>query len=112
MDHFLSVRVVQVARGQNRHADSLATLALSITEEVPRLIKVELVAEPSINAGVGVSFLTTAEPCWLDPIVDFLVEDQVPIDEKEVEKVRRAVAWYWLLADRKLYRRSFEGPYL
>ncbi|XP_075665088.1 uncharacterized protein LOC142634694 [Castanea sativa] len=43
--------VNQVAKGQYRYADSLATLASSLIEEVPRLIKVELVAEPSINAG-------------------------------------------------------------
>ena len=35
MDRFLNVRVVQVARGQNRNADSLATLASSLIEEVP-----------------------------------------------------------------------------
>ena len=75
MDCFLSVRVVQMARGQNRHADSLATLASSLTEGIPRLIKVELVIEPSINARVGVSLMTTAEPCWMDPIIDFLVKD-------------------------------------
>ena len=112
MDCFLSVRVVQVARGQNRHADSLATLASSLTEEVPRLIKVELVAEPSINAGVGVSLITTAKPCWMDPIIDFLVEDRVPADEKKAKKVCRVATRYWLSIDRKLYQRSFKGPYL
>ncbi|XP_075636771.1 uncharacterized protein LOC142609009 [Castanea sativa] len=112
MDRFCGVRVVQVARGQNRHADSLAILASSLTEEVPRLIKVELVDEPSINARVSVSLITTTEPCWMDPIIDFLAEDQVPADEKEVEKVHQAAAWNWLLADCKLYRRSFKGPYL
>ena len=50
----MKVRVVQVAKGQNRYADSLVTLASSLTEEVPQLIKVELVVEPSINTGVGV----------------------------------------------------------
>ena len=54
MNQFSKANVIQVARGQNRHADSLATLASSLTEEVPQLIKVELVAEPSINTGVGV----------------------------------------------------------
>ena len=63
MDRFLNVRVVQVARGQNWHADSLATLSSLLTEEVPRIIKVKLVTEPSINVRVGVS---------LDPIIDFL----------------------------------------
>ena len=38
MNQFLKEKVIQVARGQNRHADSLATLASSMTEEVPRII--------------------------------------------------------------------------
>ena len=63
VDYFFSVRIVQVARVQNRHADFLATLASSLTEDVPRLIKVELVAELTINVGVGVSLVTIAEPC-------------------------------------------------
>jgi len=112
VDQFLNVRVVLVARGQNWHADSLATLASSLTEEVPRLIKVELVAEPSINARVGVSVVTTVELCWMDPIIEFLVEDQVLADEKEADRVRRVAARCWLLVDCRLYRRSFRGPYL
>jgi len=35
MDRFLSVRVVQIAKGQSRHANSLATLASSSIEEIP-----------------------------------------------------------------------------
>jgi len=81
----------------------------SLTEEIPRLIKVELIAEPSINAGVGVSLVTTVELRWMDPIIEFLTEDRVPTNEKEAEKVHRTTTQYWLLADRKLYRRSFEG---
>ena len=75
MNQFLKAKVIQVARGQNRHANSLATLASSLTEEVPRLIKVELVAKPSINVGVGVSVVATSESCWMDPIIDFLAKD-------------------------------------
>ena len=51
-------------------------------EEVPRLIKVELIAEPSIDvadnigiAGVDVAVISATKPCWMDPIIDFLVED-------------------------------------
>ena len=112
MDHFLNIKVVQVTRGQNRYVGSLATLASSSTKEIPRLIKVELVAEPSINARVGVSLVTTFEPCWMDPIIDFLAQDRLSVDENEVEKVRQTVVRYWLFADCKLYRRSFDGPYL
>ena len=33
MSQFLKANVIKVARGQNRHADSLATLASSMMEE-------------------------------------------------------------------------------
>ena len=112
MNQFLKAKVVQGDRGQNWHADSLATLASSLTEEVPWLIKVELVAEPSINARVDISVVAIAEPCWKDLIIDFLAKDQVPIDEKEADRIYKVVARYWLSVDRKLYRRSFRGPYL
>ena len=36
----------------------------------------------------------------------------MPTDEKEEEKLHWTAARYWLSADRKLYRRSFGGPYL
>ena len=55
--------MVQIAQGQNRHADSLATLASSLTEEVPQLIKVEVVAEPSIDARVNISMVTVSKAC-------------------------------------------------
>ena len=42
------------------------------------------------------------ELCWMDPIIDFLAEDQMPDDEKEAGKVRKVAAWNWLSADRKL----------
>ena len=60
MNQFLKVKVVQVAREQNWHVDSLITLTSSLTEEESRLIKVELVAKPSINAKVGVSVMAMA----------------------------------------------------
>lgn len=45
INQFQKVKVVQITRGKNQHADSLAMLAFSLTKEVPRLIKVEVVAE-------------------------------------------------------------------
>ena len=53
----------QIALGQNRHADSLVTLASSLTKEVPRLIKVEVVKEPSIDVRVNVSNVRVSKPC-------------------------------------------------
>ena len=118
MGKFCTMNVTQVARGRNRHADSLATLASAMTEDIPRQIKVELIAEPSISATVDcatradVVAITTTRPCWMDLIIEFLAEDRVLDDESEANKIRRIALRYWLLADGKPYRRSFGGPYL
>ena len=111
MSQFSKAKVVQVARGQNTHVDSLATLASSMMEDVPQMIKVELIAQPSIDL-IGVAMVLALGPYWMEPIINFLVEDQVPDDEKEANKVRRMVARYWLSTNRKLYQRSFWGSYL
>ena len=66
---FSTTSVTQVARGKNRHADSLATLASAMSEDVPWQIKVELIVEPSISATadwatkVDVAVITTAGSC-------------------------------------------------
>ncbi|XP_030939609.1 uncharacterized protein LOC115964439 [Quercus lobata] len=119
MDDFCMVKVIQVARAQNRHADSLTTLASSIAKDIPRLIRVELIPEPRIKvarnegtAKVKVTTVATLGSNWMDPIINFLADDRIPDDEKEANKVRRVAAWYWLSGDRKLYRRSLGGPYL
>ena len=72
----------------------MAKLASAVTEDVPRIIKMELITEPSINtatdvgvARISVIVVSTAEPYWMDPIVDFLAEDHIPDDEKEASKV-------------------------
>ena len=108
--NFCTTKVTQVARGQNRHTDSLATLASAMTKDVPWLIKVELITEPCISTAtdvgvveVGVTMISTTRPCWMDPIIDFLVEDQVPDEEKETNRVRKIASWYWFSTDRKLY---------
>ena len=89
-----------------------------MTEDIPRQIKVELIGEPSISATVegvtkvNVVVITTAGSCWMDPIIEFLVKDRIPDDESEANKIRQVASRYWLSANRKLYRRSFGGPYL
>ena len=81
-------------------------------KSITMMIKVELIAQPCIDAAVGVAVVSTPRPCWMDPIIDFLAKDQVLDNEKEANRVHRVANRYWLSADRKLYRRSFGGPYL
>ena len=64
------------------------------------------------QARVEVAKVAVANPCWMNPIIDFLAEDKVPDDVDEAKKIRRVAPRYWLSSDHKLYRRSFAGPYL
>ena len=95
MGKFCTTNVIQVARGRNRHADSLATLASAMTEDIPRQIKVELIAEPSISAmtdwttKVDVAAITTTGSRWMDSIIEFLTEDRIPNDESEANNICR-----------------------
>ena len=50
MEKFSTTSVTQVARGKNKHADLLATLASAMMEDILRQIKIELIGEPSIGA--------------------------------------------------------------
>ena len=48
----------------------------------------------------------------MDSISLFLEKDILPEEKSKAEKVRRKTSRFWLSEDRKLYKRSFSGPYL
>ena len=48
----------------------------------------------------------------MDSISLFLKKDILPQEKSKAEKVRRKAPRFWLSEDRKLYKRSFSGPYL
>ena len=58
------------------------------------------------------SVLSTLSPSWMDPIVAFITSAVLPNAAKVAEKIRRISARFWLCGDKRLYRRSFGGPYL
>ena len=49
---------------------------------------------------------------WMDSISLFPKKDILPKEKSETKKVRRKAHQFWLSEDRKLYKRSFFGPYL
>ncbi|XP_023882726.1 uncharacterized protein LOC111995068 [Quercus suber] len=102
----------QVPRNKNTHADSLATLATSSAQNLPRVILVGDLCKP-VKVGRTVVHVHQARvgPSWMDAIVLFLKEDVLPKDKSEADKVRRKAPRFWLSEDQKLYKRSFSGPY-
>ncbi|XP_030970847.1 uncharacterized protein LOC115991267 [Quercus lobata] len=110
---FHRFRLTHVPRSGNTHADSLATLATSSAQPLPRVILVEKILRPLTEKanGIGIHNIR-AGPSWMDPIVLYLKHDTLPDDKVEAGKIRRKATRFWLSEDSKLYRRLFSGPYL
>ena len=110
---FESFNLSQVPKSRNTHADSLAILATSSAQSLPRVILVEDLYNPTeIKRNIVHVRQIRVGPNWMDPIVLFLREDCLPEDKSEANKIRRKSPWFWLSKDQKLYKRSFSGPYL
>ena len=73
---FESFILSQVPRSRNAHANSLATLATSLAQSLPRVILVEDLCKPSeAERNVVHVHQIRVRPNWMDPIVLFLKED-------------------------------------
>ena len=111
--HFYHFRLTHVPRNGNTHADSLATLATSSAQPLPRIILVKDLYRPTTEKANGIrAHNVKAGPSWMDPLVLFLKHDTLPGDKVEADKIKRKASRFWLSEDSKLYRRSFSGPYL
>ncbi|XP_075667260.1 uncharacterized protein LOC142636852 [Castanea sativa] len=110
---FDSFKVQQVPRGHNSHADSLAMLATSLGSKLPRMVMVEDLLSSSLTSIPAVRVHSIhVGPSWMDPIIAFLQHGILPEDRKMAETIRRSAPCYWLSEEKKLYRRSYAGPYL
>ena len=102
-----------IPRSGNTHADSLATLATSSAQDLPRVILVEDLCTPTpLHRDMPRIHQIRLGSSWLDPISLFLERDILPEEKSEAKKIRRKAPHFWLFEDRKLYKHSFSGPYL
>ncbi|CAL2247205.1 unnamed protein product [Prunus armeniaca] len=51
------------------------------------------------------------DPSWQDPIIDYLVNENLPKDKSEARKIKQKAARYYMKGD-MLIRRSYYGPHL
>ena len=110
---FESFSPLHVPRSGNIHVDSLAMLATSLAQSLPRVILIEDFCKPTeVKGKVVPVHQVRVGPSWMDPIVLFLREDILPEDKLETDKVRRKAPRFWLSKDQKLYKCSFSGPYV
>ena len=102
-----------ILRSGNTHADSLATLATSSAQDLPRVVLVEdLYTLTSIHHGMLRIHQIKLGPSWMDSISLFLEKDILSEEKSEAEKVRTKAPRFWLSEDRKLYKCPFSDPYL
>ena len=77
-----------IPRGGNTHADSLATLAMSSTQDFPRVVLVEDLYTPtSIHQDMPRIHQIKLGPSWMDSISLFLEKDVLPKENSEIGKV-------------------------
>lgn len=113
LSKIIEYSIQQVGRAKNSHADALASLASAIEQETERSITVEFQPEPStLPTKTNEILCNEAEPSWMDPIIGFLKNGDLPEDKKKTHKLRLKAARFWLSPKNELYRRSFGGPYL
>ena len=87
---FKSFNLLHIPRSGNTHTDSLAMLATSSAQSLPRVILIEDLCRPTEVTGkvVHVQQIRVG-PSWMDPIGIFLREDILPADKLEAHKVWR-----------------------
>ena len=105
---FESFVLSHIPRGENTHADSLATLATSSTWNFPQVIIVkDLYTPTSPEKDIRQVHQVNLAPSWMDPILKFLESDILPKEKIEADKIRRKAPRFWLSEDKKLYKWSF-----
>ena len=110
---FESFDLSHIPRSGNTHADSLATLATSSAQNLPRVIIVEDLCTPTPTKKELLQIhQINLRPNWMDPILLFLERDILPKEKAKAEKIRRKAPRFWLSKDKKLYKCSFSGPYM
>uniref|UniRef100_A0A2N9GPC3 Uncharacterized protein n=1 Tax=Fagus sylvatica TaxID=28930 RepID=A0A2N9GPC3_FAGSY len=89
MTDFETVRIEQIGRNLNNHADALATLASVLSADFKRFIPIETLTTPSTDQPANYINAITVGPCWMDPYVTYLKEGVLPEQKKEAEIIRR-----------------------
>ncbi|GFS31591.1 hypothetical protein Acr_00g0018250 [Actinidia rufa] len=113
LTEFKAVIIEQARRDLNSHADALAGLASMFEGEVGRTIIVDLILAPSLErTQESILVNTKLGPSWIDPIVNFMLHDQLQEDKKEAYKIWIKITWFWISPNRNLYQKLYLGPYL
>ena len=104
-----SFYLLHIPKNGNAHVDSLAMLATSSAQELPRVILVEDLYKPTETRRETTQIhQIKAGPSWMDSIIQFLKEDILPEERIEADKVRRKATRYYYPRTRNYTNAPFQ----
>ena len=117
-EYLCQIRIIQekfevfdlshIPRSGNTHADSLATLATSLAQDLPRVVLVEdLYTHTSVHQGTFRIHHIRLGPSWMDSISLFLEKDVLPEEKSKADIIRRKAPRFWLFEDKKFIQALF-----
>ncbi|XP_024025995.1 uncharacterized protein LOC112092918 [Morus notabilis] len=107
---FTTYDIQQVPRAENCNADALARLATSRDAYILNLVPLEVLKTPSTEKRPEVAPVDL-QPSWMDPIIRYLVNGELPEDRRQAQKMKYQAARY-TMHDNLLYRRGYSTPLL
>ncbi|CAL2246250.1 unnamed protein product [Prunus armeniaca] len=109
---FPTFTIQQVPQVENTHADALASLRSALDTQFKRSIPVQHLDQSSIEEVEQPDLMQIDEdPNWQDPIVDYLVNENLPEDKSEARKIKQKAARYYMKGD-MFIRKSYSEPHL
>ena len=102
LEQFMKHRVTQIPRAENIEADALTRLASGSEVEGIVLFPLKRLDQPNIEREEQV-LCSKNTVTWMDPIVQYLRDSQLPEDQEEARMIKTTSARYTLIND-KLYR--------
>ncbi|XP_073061837.1 uncharacterized protein [Primulina eburnea] len=106
-ESFMDWSIEQIPREENSEADALAKMAASLSEvntrEVLHITRLVLSTEEEASP--------MPEDSWMIPLIAYITNHELPEDKARAQKIKRQAPRFVLL-NKILYRRSFQGPLL
>ena len=89
----------QIPKSENRHTDSLATIASVVDFQFRPEIPVEHIPKPSIHKPDEKLLRLDSSWGWRDTIISFLKDGTLPEDKTETQKLQHLATRYILLGE-------------
>ncbi|XP_022857110.1 uncharacterized protein LOC111378175 [Olea europaea var. sylvestris] len=102
--------ILSKTRADNFKADALSRLVFMRIDGLDRTVHIKIVTEPSINMKPSVMDIDH-EPSWIDPIVEYISNGDLPRDPRAARSIRAKAARYCIIRG-VLFRQSLTLPYL